>query len=238
MKDIREQEKRLAAQKAAEYIQDGMILGLGSGSTSHYLIQQAGRLLRPGISFQAVASSQESARLAREQGIEVLDINDVDRIDLAVDGVDEIDPDFNAVKGGGGALFREKIIASLATELIWIMDSSKVVSALGAYPLPVEILPFSYKHTLAALEKDKLHPRLRMRGNEIYMTDNGNYIADLMLTPPLDTDRLRSKLRARIGVLEDGLFLNMCTRIVVARGDTVEVRENPNKQTSPEAGLG
>ena len=126
--------KKNAGYKAAEYIKDGMVLGLGTGSTAYYAIIRAGELVKEGYSLTGVASSEETARIAAENGIRIVDINAVDHIDLCLDGVDEIDPQFNAVKGGGGALFREKVIARMAREVIWIMDSSKPVEAIGAFP--------------------------------------------------------------------------------------------------------
>lgn len=224
-----DQEKRSAAYKAAEYIEDGMVLGLGTGSTSYYAIMRTAELVKSGLRIKAVATSDQTARIAREEGIEILDINDVNRIDLAIDGVDEIDLAFNAIKGGGGALFREKIIADMAEEVIWIMDSSKVVSALGAFPLPVEILTYSHKHILANLAKAGLKPSLRISDGQALVTDNGNYIADLHLTPPLDILMIRRKLEAIVGVLEDGFFLDMCSRIVIGQGSRVKVIENLNK---------
>ena len=207
-----------------------MILGLGTGSTAYYLILYAGELVRSGLRLQAVASSEETARIAEEQGIEILDIDEVRRIDLAIDGVDEIDPSFNAIKGGGGALFREKIIADMAAEVIWIMDSTKEIAALGAFPLPLEILPYGHKHILEKLDQAGLHPRLRMKQGDIFLTDNGHYVADLKLSAPLDLATIRSKLQSIVGVLEDGLFLNMCDRVIVARGDVAHVLENPGRE--------
>lgn len=228
--EFRENEKKLAAKRAAEYIKDGMVLGLGSGSTSCYLILYAGELVRSGMRLQAVASSEETARIAGEQGIEILDIDEVGRIDLAIDGVDEIDPAFNAIKGGGGALFREKLIADMAAEVIWVMDSTKEVAALGAFPLPLEILPYGHTHILAKLDQAGLHPRLRMKLGDVFLTDNGHYIADLQLSAPLDLATIRSRLQSIVGVLEDGLFLNMCNRMIVARGDETHVLENPRRE--------
>lgn len=118
----KELEKKNAGYKAAEYIKDGMILGLGTGSTAYYAIIRAGELVKEGYLLKAVATSKQTAEIAAENGVEILDIDDVDHIDLAIDGVDEIDHAFNAIKGGGGALFREKIVATLAKEVIWIMD--------------------------------------------------------------------------------------------------------------------
>lgn len=224
----KELEKRNAGYKAAEYIQDGMTLGLGTGSTAYYAIIRAGELVKSGYHLKAVATSRQTARIAKENGIEILDIDDVDHIDLAIDGVDEIDGSFNAIKGGGGALFREKIVAGLAKEVIWIMDEHKPVSAIGAFPLPVEILPYAHRHILRKLDELGLKPVLRDRDGAVFVTDNGNYIADLQLSPPLDISSLQAKLSGVTGVLETGLFLNMCSRNIIGLPDGAKVVENPN----------
>ncbi|HHX37859.1 MAG TPA: ribose-5-phosphate isomerase RpiA [Clostridiaceae bacterium] len=226
----KELQKKNAGFRAGEYIKDGMTLGLGTGSTAYYAIIKAGELVKSGYQLKAVATSNETARIAKENGIEILDLNDVEHIDLAIDGVDEIDGSFNAIKGGGGALFREKIVATLADEVIWIMDENKPVEAIGAFPLPVEILVYGYKHTLKQLADLGLKPVLRERNGETFVTDNGNYIADLQLAPPLDIDAVATKLAGIVGVLETGLFLNMCNRTVIGTEDSAKVIENPNKK--------
>ena len=218
--------KKNAGYKAAEYIKDGMVLGLGTGSTAYYAIIRAGELVKEGYSLTGVASSEETARIAAENGIRIVDINAVDHIDLCLDGVDEIDPQFNAVKGGGGALFREKVIARMAREVIWIMDSSKPVEAIGAFPLPAEILPYGYVHTLKELETEGLNPKLRRKNGEIYVTDNGNYIADLQLAAPMDIPKVEAALSSIITVVAHGLFLDMCDRIVVGSDGSAEVIRN------------
>ena len=145
-------QKKIAGEKAAEFIKDGMIVGLGTGSTAKYLVDKVGDMVKNGLKIYAVATSKATEIQARELGIPLLDINEVEYIDIDIDGVDEIDKSFNATKGGGGALFREKIVADLAKEVIWIMDESKVVDYLGKFPLPIEILPYGYKVTLQKLK--------------------------------------------------------------------------------------
>lgn len=226
----KELEKKNAGYKAAEYIKDGMILGLGTGSTAYYAIIRCGELVKEGYNLKAVATSKRTAEIAIENGIEILDINDVDHIDLAIDGTDEIDGHFNAIKGGGGALFREKIVATLAKEVIWIMDEKKPVEAIGDFPLPVEILVYGHRHTLQKLTDLGLKPVLRERDGKVFVTDNGNYIADLQLSAPMDIESVRSKLEGVVGVLETGLFLNMCDRMCVGTQTGCKVIENPNKK--------
>jgi len=224
-------QKKIAGEKAAEYIKDGMILGMGTGSTAYYMIQRVGELVAQGLRIKAVATSKGTENLANELNIPILTIDEVDSIDLVIDGVDEIDPAFNAIKGGGGALFREKIVAKQAKEVIWIMDESKLVDAIGNFPLPVEILPYGYTQHLRRLEEYGFNPVLRKnKEGGTYITDNGNYIADLHLGKPMNIEDVYHKLKDLTGVLEVGLFLNMCNRIVVGTDNGVKVIENPIKQ--------
>lgn len=226
VKDMQEDKKKNAGIKAAEYIKDGMIVGLGTGSTAKYLVERVGELVKGGLKIQAVATSKATEEQARELGISLLDVNDVEYLDIAIDGVDEIDKDFNATKGGGGALFREKIVASLAKEVIWIIDDSKLVDSIGDFPLPVEILPYGYKVTLKRLKDLGLNPVMRLKNNELYVTDNGNYIADLHMSAPVDVKDIKEKLDNTVGVLETGQFLNVCNRIIVGTDDGVKIFEN------------
>lgn len=218
-------QKKIAGEKAAEYIKDGMIVGLGTGSTARYLVDKVGEMIGNGLCIQAVPTSKATEQQALRLGIPLLDINEVEAIDLAIDGVDEIDRDFNATKGGGGALFREKIVADLAKEVIWIMDESKLVEHLGDYPLPVEILPYGCQVTVRKLEKLGYHPVMRNKDGELFVTDNGNYIVDLHLSAPVDTEEVRKNLSSIVGVLETGQFLKMCARIIVGTDDGAKVIE-------------
>lgn len=218
-------QKKIAGEKAAEYIKDGMIVGLGTGSTARYLVDKVGEMVGNGLCIQAVPTSKATEQQARQLGIPLLDINEVEAIDLAIDGVDEIDRDFNATKGGGGALFREKIVADLAKEVIWIMDESKLVEHLGDYPLPVEILPYGCQVTVRKLEKLGYHPVMRNKDGELFVTDNGNYIVDLHLSAPVDVEEVRKNLNSIVGVLETGQFLKMCARIIVGTDDGAKVIE-------------
>lgn len=225
MRNDLESLKKLAAERAADYIRDGMTVGLGTGSTARYLVDKVGAMVKEGLKIRAVATSKATEARARELGIPVLDINDVESIDIAIDGVDEIDPYFNATKGGGGALFREKIVACLAKEVIWIMDESKYVDHLGRFPLPVEILPYGWKVTYRKLEALGYRPEMRLNGNALYVTDNGNYIADLRLTAPVNAEEVKRNLDNTVGVLETGQFLKMCTRIVIGTSCGIKILE-------------
>lgn len=222
------QQKRNAGEKAIEYIEDGMIIGLGTGSTVYYTIKKVGELVSKGMNLKAVATSKSTERLAKELNIPLLSIDEIEKIDIAIDGVDEIDSTFNAIKGGGGALFREKVVAQLAERVIWIMDETKLVDAIGQFPLPVEILPFGYTHILKRLIEFSLNPQIRTVDGEIYITDNGNYIVDLHIGKSLDIEDIKKKLNSITGVLEVGLFINMCERIIVGIDDQVKVIVNNN----------
>lgn len=221
--------KKIAGEKAVEYVKDGMTLGLGTGSTAFHAVNAVGELVKKGMKLQAVPTSKATEAQARELGIPLLTIDEVDHIDLAIDGVDEIDPAFNAIKGGGGALYREKVVATLADEVIWIMDDSKLVDAIGAFHLPVEIAQYGSKQAMAKMEEYGLHPVLRVRDGKTFVTDNGNFIADLHLGAGFDIQDVKAKISSIVGVLEHGLFLNMCKRIIVGADEGAKVTENPSK---------
>lgn len=225
-------EKKNAGYKAAEYIKDHMIVGLGTGTTAYYLIERVGQLVQNGLQIKAVPTSDATAQLAKERHIPIVSIDTVDRIDLAIDGVDEIDSRFNAIKGRGGALFREKMIASIADDVIWIMDSSKAVDILGTAPLPIEVLPYGYTHILKKLKSLLYRPILRMNDGSPFLTDNNNYIIDLHLNNGFDIANVSATLKNTPGILETGLFVNTCNKIIVGHGDRVTVIENPFKHTN------
>jgi len=220
------EQKRIAGQKATEYIKDGMILGLGTGSTAYYMIKKVGELVQNGMNLKAVATSKDTESLAKELHIPLVQIDELDRIDLCIDGVDEIDKHFNAIKGGGGALFREKIVANLANEVIWIMDDSKLVDSIGAFPLPIEILPYGHTQVIRKLKNYSLNPVIRMKDGNVFVTDNGNYIVDLHIGKLIDINDVYDKVNGITGVLETGLFINMCKCIIVGTDSGTKVIEN------------
>ncbi len=223
------EEKKIAGIKSTEYIKDGMILGLGTGSTAYYMIDKVGQMVANGLNIKAVATSVATTKLANELNIPIVSIDDVREVDLVIDGVDEIDPEFNAIKGGGGALYREKMVATIAKEVIWIMDSTKQVDAIGDFPLPVEILPYGHKHTFQSLKELNLNPVIRKKDGDVYITDNHNYIADLHIGRPMNIKDVEDKLRAIPGVIETGLFLNQCNRIIIGTKEGPLIIENNNK---------
>lgn len=221
--------KKIAGEAAAKYVKDGMVVGLGTGSTAYHAVNAIGEMVKNGLNIKAIPTSNATEAQARELGIPLLTIDEVDHVDVAIDGVDEIDPDFNAIKGGGGALYREKVVASLAKEVIWIMDDSKLVKAIGDFHLPIEIAQYGSKQAMAKMEAFGWKPVLRVRDGKTFVTDNGNYIADLHLGAGFDIQDVKEKIGTIVGVLEHGLFLNFCKRMIVGHEDGVEVIENPSK---------
>jgi ribose 5-phosphate isomerase A len=207
--------KKLAGEKAAAYVENGMVVGLGTGSTVYWTIMKLGERVREGLQIQGVPTSRRTEELALELGIPLLDLAEVDEIDLTIDGADESDGDLNLIKGGGGALLREKLVASVSRRFIVVADESKWVASLGKFPLPVEVVPFGWELTSRQLGKLGCDPVLRMAGDEIYLTDNGNYIIDCHFGVIKDAKSLSETLNKWPGVVENGLFVNMAERIVL-----------------------
>ena len=221
--------KEVVGKKAVEYVKDGMIVGLGTGSTVFYFVHALADRVKEGLNIQMVSTSVQTVELAKSLGLNIKELEEIDHIDLAVDGVDEIDKNFNAIKGGGAALFREKIVADIAKEVIWIYDESKDVEKLGKFNLPVEILPFGYSHTVRKLTEAGLNPVIRKKDGEILITDNHNYIADLHLGYGFDIEGVKEKLVNIVGVVEYGLFLNMCKLCIKGTPGGAVIINNPNK---------
>src|SRR6266851_4233920 len=199
--------KRAAAEKALELVRDGMLLGLGSGTTVRYFTEGVGRLVAGGMKVRGVPTSRATAELAAENGIPIV-TELVGAIDLAVDGADEVDQAMNLIKGRGGALFREKLVAAASKRFIVILDESKVVKQLGVGVLPVEVLPFLWRTTADRLTA--LGASLKVRGGEDapYVTDNGNLILDLTFEGGVkDAAGVADVLKKTIGVVEHGLFI-------------------------------
>ncbi|WP_172194523.1 ribose-5-phosphate isomerase RpiA [Saccharibacillus qingshengii] len=211
--------KKLAAERAVEAIEDGMTVGLGTGSTAYYAIEKLGERVREGLTIRAVATSKRSEEQAIALGIPIVPFAEVGRIDITIDGADEVDRSLQLIKGGGGALLREKIVAARSDKMFVIVGEDKRVDTLGAFPLPVEIVPFAHEWTLDALRSLGLKPELRMADGEIYVTDNGNYIADCGGVPITDPAALHASLNAIAGVVENGLFVDMAHTVIVGRAD-------------------
>ncbi|MFD0617762.1 ribose-5-phosphate isomerase RpiA [Paenibacillus sp. GCM10027629] len=211
--------KQIAAEKAVESIEDGMIVGLGTGSTAYWAIQKIGERVRDGLNIQAVASSTISEDLANELGIPVIPFADVETIDLTIDGADEVDANLQLTKGGGGALLREKLLAANSRRFIVIVDESKVVDTLGAFPLPVEIVPFAHELTVRKLQSLGCELTIRQKDGENFITDNGNLITDCRFGSITDPLTLHTQLNLIPGVVENGLFVGLTSQLIVGHSD-------------------
>ena len=201
-----DQAKINVATAAVELVNDGMLVGLGSGSTASYAIEALGKKVREGLNVRAVAASVSSEVLARRHGITIIDLSEDDVIDLAIDGADEVDTKGNLIKGGGGSLLREKILAYSSKRFHVMVDESKVVDRLGRFPLPVEIVPFCSALTLKMIRDVPCEPVIRERDGRPFITDNGNLIADCKFDLIEDPSSLDVKLKMIPGVVETGLF--------------------------------
>jgi len=218
--------KKMAADKAVDYIEDGMVVGLGTGSTAYWAIHAIAQKIQQGLSIRAVASSEGSEQLALQLGIPIVPFSDIDGIDITIDGADEVDPRLNLIKGGGGALLREKILAANSRRFIVIVDESKRVELLGRFPLPVEIVPFAPNLTINKLKQLGCKPVLRMAGDKQFVTDNGNLIADCQFNTIAEPAQVHEQLSLIPGVVEHGLFRQMASAVVVGYNDgTVKVIE-------------
>ncbi|TCP29233.1 ribose-5-phosphate isomerase [Scopulibacillus darangshiensis] len=218
--DRKSYEKQLVGERAADYIRDGMIVGLGTGSTIAFTIKKLGeRLKRETLNITCVSTSNQTSELAKSLGIPMKELNEVSHIDLTIDGVDEFDPQLNGIKGGGGALLFEKIVAKASKSNIWVADGSKEVDILGAFPLPVEVLPFGSQHTARAIREKGLDPKLRMDGENPYRTDSRNFILDCHIGKITEPERLSQWLNALPGVIENGLFINIVGKVLIPEGD-------------------
>ena len=220
--------KKIVAEKAVDdYVKDGMTVGLGTGSTAEYAIRRVGELVKNGYKLKCVATSQRTADLAESLGVKIYDVDDVERIDVTIDGADEVDPAKQLIKGLGGALLREKIVAAASLTEIIIVDSSKIVDKLGVRtPLPVEVIPYGHRKTAYALERQGCRAALRMSGDRPFITDAGNCIYDCKFESIDNPFFLESRIDVIPGVVENGLFLNTADVVLISHPDgTVTKRE-------------
>jgi ribose 5-phosphate isomerase A len=209
--------KRSAARAAAELVKPGMRIGLGTGSSFGFALERLGeRMSEEGLEVIGVPSSQATQRLAEKLGMPLLDPGDVDALDLAIDGADEVDPARNLTKGGGGALLRERIVAALATELVVVIGDNKLVQKLGTtFALPVEVLPFGWRQAKRAIAELGCEPELRHRRDQPFRTDNDNFVLDCRFPGIDDPAALYRDLNCIPGVLDNGLFVGMAGRVYV-----------------------
>ena len=217
--------KRQAALRAADYVTDGMVVGLGTGTTAKHLIEALGERVARGLSIQAVPTSHDTAALARKSGIPLVDSDNAWTIDVAIDGADQVDPAFNLVKGGGGALLKEKIVAAAARRFIVMVDQTKLVPALGgSFPLPIEVVPFGWGSTARHIERASGGTAvLRERGGVVFETEAGHVILDLHMPKIDDPAHLEVELNQIPGIVETGLFIGRTSILIVGRPQGVDV---------------
>ncbi|EAC4735126.1 ribose-5-phosphate isomerase RpiA [Listeria monocytogenes] len=221
-------QKKIAGEKACEWIEDGMIVGLGTGSTVYYTIEKLGQMVNNGLHITGVATSEETTKQAEKLGIPLKSLNDVTEIDVTIDGADEIDTNFQGIKGGGGALLREKMVASTSLKNIWVVSEEKLVRTLGKFPLPLEVISFGWKQIERKLAKEQIQTNLRKQSNgEVYVTNNGNYILDIVNQSFTDAKMWQEKLAQIPGVVEHGLFLDYVDLIICgkANGETEIIKK-------------
>jgi ribose 5-phosphate isomerase A len=218
-------DKALAARAAAAEVKDGMLVGLGTGSTAAHLIEELGRRVAQGLRIEATATSEASDALARQVGIPTHPFDALARVDLTIDGADEIDPELRAIKGAGGAMLREKVVATAAVRMVVIADGTKRVERLGKAPVPVEVLPFAYHFVDARLRALGADPVLRLKQGEPYRTDQANLVLDCRFGTLSDPTQLAAALAAIPGLLGHGLFLTQVDAAYIASGGQVVVLE-------------
>ncbi len=226
--------KFVSAKHAAQFVESGMRVGLGTGSTAAWLVKCLGEKVRDeGLRIKGVPTSTRTAELARDVGIDVISLDEAKWLDLTIDGADEFDGELNLIKGGGGALLQEKIVATASDRMVVIADIGKEVETLGAFPLPVEVIPFGWQTTQALVEETLVSmdvlgrdSTLRMNGEVPFVTDEGNHIIDLHLKRIGNARQLALVLNQMPGVVENGLFIDICDTVVLGFGDgKVEIRD-------------
>ncbi|REG92807.1 ribose-5-phosphate isomerase RpiA [Algoriphagus antarcticus] len=223
-----EKEKQLAALAAVSYIQNGQVIGLGSGSTANYAIREIGKLVQNGFQLKAIPTSKKTQLLAESFHIPIIDSNSIDHIDITIDGADEFNDDMVLIKGGGGALFREKIVASMTRKQIIIADSSKLVRHLGLeFKLPIEVIPFASNYVMNRLHILGGTSIIRQKGGKAFVTDLGNWILDVDLGHIRDPLSLSRSLDEIVGVVCHGLFIDLADIIIMGKGETTEAFLRP-----------
>ncbi|MGP4041797.1 ribose-5-phosphate isomerase RpiA [Gracilibacillus sp. D59] len=212
------QGKQLAGEKAVEYIQNGMVVGLGTGSTVNVVLNELAKKVQEGLNIKGVATSKFTEERANERKIPLVDVAEIESIDLMIDGADEVSEQFDLIKGAKGALLREKMIATSSKRFIVVINENKCVKKLGAFPLPVEIVPYAWKVTVNQLEQLECHPSIRMSESDIpYLTDNGNYIVDCHFDTIIEPSVLATRINMIPGVVENGLFTNLVDTVIIGK---------------------
>jgi ribose 5-phosphate isomerase A len=223
MANASSQEKEAAGRAAAELVRDGDIVGLGTGSTAYFAVVALGERVKAGLKIIGIPTSIQTAELARAIGIPLTTLDEHPKIDITIDGADEVDPQLNLIKGGGGALLREKVVASVTKKMVVVADSGKIVAALGKFPLPVEVISFARTVVETKIVALGGSPKLRMKTDgSPYLTDNGNQILDCSFGKIVDPPALARELDGMPGVVEHGLFIGLAKLALVGQGDRVE----------------
>lgn len=217
--------KKLVGEKAAEFIEEGMVVGLGTGSTAYYMVEALGRRVKKGLHITGVTTSAQTKIQAEALGIPLKSVDEVDQIDITIDGADEISSTYQGIKGGGGALLFEKIVARYSDTVIWIVDDSKLVKEIGSFPLPVEVIPYGSQQLMKLFKERGYHPAFRQtEDSERYLTDAGHYIIDLQMKKIDDPHALADWLDHQTGVVEHGLFLDCVNTVIVGSEKGVEIQ--------------
>ena len=220
-------QKQQVGEKAAIFIENKMTVGLGTGSTARYMVEAlAKRVKEEGLEIECVATSIATFDLAKSLGLNIKELSEVGEIDLTIDGADEVSPDFQGIKGGGAAHLYEKIVASRSKKNIWIVDDSKLVDKLGAFPLPVEVVRFGSEYLFEQFKAADYHPSFRLnKDGEKLLTDSGNYIIDLNLKEIENPKELAKELKTMVGVVEQGLFIDIVDQVIVGNSEgEVEIK--------------
>ncbi|WP_440133116.1 ribose-5-phosphate isomerase RpiA [Chitinophaga sancti] len=208
--------KKAAGDKAAALVQPGMLVGLGTGSTAYWAIERIGQMVKEGLNIRAVATSIASEKQAMALGIPITSFSEIQQLDLDIDGADEISEEGQLIKGGGGSLLREKIVALASRHRVIVGDERKYVRTLGKFPLPVEVVPFGWELVFKTLQALQGHPTLRTKDDKPYITDNSNYIIDCSFGVIREPELLHQQLKTLTGVVETGLFLNLKPTVIIA----------------------
>ncbi|MCZ8511056.1 ribose-5-phosphate isomerase RpiA [Paenibacillus filicis] len=217
--------KKIAGEKAADYVKDGMTVGLGTGSTVYWTILKLGERVKQGLELRGVPTSERTRQLAEQLGIPLVPLAEAEPLDLTIDGADEISDELDLIKGGGGALFREKMVALASKRLLIVADESKRVQRLGAFPLPVEVVPFAWEVTARRIERLGCHPRLRLADKGTFLTDNGNFILDCDCGLIAEPAVLNRKLKELTGVVDTGLFIGMADTVIIGASEGAKTVE-------------
>ncbi len=215
--------KKIAGEKAVEHIEAGMVVGLGTGSTAYYAIKKIGDEVKEGLEVTCIATSKATEVIAKECGIPLSSLAEHPDVDVTIDGADEVDPNLNLIKGMGGALVREKIIASASKKVVIVADPSKIVDVLGTRsPLPVEVIPFGVNFCQKQLQKFGCKVEIRKKNNEPFVSDNGNYVVDCFFKKILAPKKLQKEINCIPGVVDNGLFLNMADEVIIGTKDGIK----------------